>query len=148
MRRLHPLAGALAFCLIAGFWSATVAVELFGGPGAIVAVKTAILWGIGLLVPALALTGASGFRLACGRGDPSIRAKRRRMPVIALNGLLVLVPSAIFLQARAAAGAFDTAFAAVQAVELVAGAANLVLIGLNLRDGLALTGRWPRRHPA
>jgi hypothetical protein len=63
------------------------------------------------------------------------------MPFIALNGLLVLVPCAVFLQLRAAQGDFGAAFAVVQGIELLAGAANLVLMSLNLRDGLALTGR-------
>lgn len=73
--------------------------------------------------------------------DPHIISKRRRMPFIALNGLLVLVPCALFLHAKAASGEFGSVFALVQAIELVAGAANLVLMGLNLRDGRALTGR-------
>jgi len=41
----------------------------------------------------------------------------------------------------AAAGEFNTAFYAVQALELVAGAANLTLMGMNIRDGLTLSGR-------
>lgn len=141
MRSLHPVAGTVGLLCIATFWSATVAVELLGSPAAVLAVKTAILWGLLLLVPAMALAGASGFRLAGASAEPRIVRKRRRMPVIALNGLLVLVPCAVFLQARAAAGDFGTGFAAVQALELAAGALNLVLMGLNLRDGLALTGR-------
>jgi hypothetical protein len=63
------------------------------------------------------------------------------MPFIALNGLLVLVPCAVFLHARAVAGDFGGVFALVQGIELLAGAANLALMGLNLRDGLALAGR-------
>ena len=35
----------------------------------------------------------------------------------------------------------DATFYAVQVVELVAGALNLALLGMNLRDGLRLTGR-------
>jgi hypothetical protein len=68
-------------------------------------------------------------------------AKRRRMSFIALNGVLVRVPCAVFLRARAAAGDFGGTFARVQGIELLAGAVNLTLMGLNLRDGLALTRR-------
>lgn len=68
------------------------------------------------------------------------------MPIIALNGVLVLVPAAFFLAWRSAAGVFDGSFYAVQAIELAAGAANLVLLALNMRDGLRLTGRLKRPH--
>jgi hypothetical protein len=141
IRRLHPIAGAVGMAMIACFWLATLATDLLGGPAAVLAAKTAILWGLLVLVPALAVTGASGFRLGAHSAHPRIAAKRRRMPVIALNGLLVLVPCAVFLQARAAAGDFGTAFMAVQVVELLAGAVNLALMSLNMRDGFALRQR-------
>ncbi|PWC43891.1 hypothetical protein [Azospirillum sp. TSO22-1] len=141
IRALHPIAGVTGLLTIAAFWTSTVAAEAFGSDATVLAVKTAILWSLLLLVPALAITGITGVRMAGGSADPRIVRKRRRMPVIALNGLLVLVPCAVFLQARAAAGEFGGAFIAVQAIELLAGAANLTLIGMNLRDGLALARR-------
>jgi hypothetical protein len=51
------------------------------------------------------------------------------------------VPCAIAFNRWAAAGTFDTAFYVVQVVELVAGAINFVLMGLNVRDGLRMAGR-------
>lgn len=63
------------------------------------------------------------------------------MPFIAANGLLILVPAAFYLESKASSGAFDTRFYLVQGVELIAGAANLVMMGLNIRDGLMMTGR-------
>ncbi len=144
--KAHLAAGFLAFGLVAIFWSSTVLVELFGDAAAVAAVKGAILWGMLLLVPAMAAVGSSGFRLGGRSRAPIVAAKRKRMMAIAANGLLVLVPSAFFLAARAADGRFDTAFYAVQAVELVAGAGNLSLMGLNIRDGFAMTRR--RRAPA
>ncbi|MQX35512.1 hypothetical protein [Roseospira navarrensis] len=144
LKALHPVAGGLALVMIATFWGSTVAVELLGPPAAVVAVKTAIPWAFLLLVPALAFTGLSGTRLARGRSDGLAAAKRRRMPFIAANGLFVLMPAAFALSAKADAGAFDAKFNAVQAVELVAGAVNIVLLGRSLRDGLRLTGRLPR----
>ncbi|MGQ9366398.1 hypothetical protein [Azospirillum sp. ST 5-10] len=140
-RALHAVAAATGMVTVAVFWISTVAAEALGTEGAVFAVKTAILWGLLLLVPALAITGMTGFRMAGGSGAPRVARKRRRMPLIALNGLLVLVPCAVFLQARAAVGVHDGAFAVVQAIELLAGAANLTLMALNLRDGLALTRR-------
>ncbi|MGP1254038.1 MAG: hypothetical protein ACTS10_06485 [Kiloniellales bacterium] len=141
LARLHAIAGLLAGVTILTFWLSTVAVELGGNAAAMTTVKTAIPWGLLLLIPSLALTGATGFRLAGNRRDALVQAKRRRIPIIAANGLLVLVPAAFFLAWRASAGLFDDVFYAVQAVELLAGAVNLALIGLNLRDGLRASGR-------
>jgi hypothetical protein len=69
------------------------------------------------------------------------------MPLIAANGILVLIPSALFLASKAKAAEFDAVFYAVQTVELAAGAINLALLSLNMRDGLKMKGRL-RRRPA
>ena len=97
--RIHLVAGLLAFALIVTFWTSTVVSELFLGVAAVAAVKQAILWGMLLLIPAMAAVGGTGFRLGGKSKAPIIATKRRRMPVIALNGLLILVPSAFFLAA-------------------------------------------------
>ncbi|MFK4005165.1 hypothetical protein [Qipengyuania sp. NPDC077563] len=142
MKKLvHPIAGAIALLTIASFWLSTLISELSGSTEAVVAVKTAIPWGFLLLIPALAAVGGTGFSLTGGRAKGLAAPKLKRMPVIAGNGLLILVPSALFLAWKAGAGEFDAAFYGVQAIELVAGAANLVLLGLNMRDGLRMTGR-------
>jgi len=138
IRAAHAAAGGLAFALVAAFFLSTVAVEVLGGAEAVAAVKTFIAWGLLALVPCLALAGASGLRLTGGRPAGLAAVKARRMAFAAANGLAVLVPAALFLAWKAAAGVFDAAFAAVQAAELAAGLANLVLLGLNLRDGLAM----------
>lgn len=138
IRIVHPVAGGLALATIAGFWTASVAVELFCGPTVVAAVKGAIPYGFVVLIPALAVVGMSGMRLGRGHRGPLVAAKRRRMPVIAANGILVLVPSALVLAARAQAGELDAVFYAVQALELVAGGVNITLLGLSLRDGLRL----------
>lgn len=140
-KTIHPLAGAVGLTTIAVFWLSTVIAEAFGSPALIVAVKSAIPWGFLLLIPALAATGASGFSLAKGWSRGLLGVKAGRMRVIAANGILILIPSALFLAAKAKAGAFDGAFYAVQAVELIAGATNITLLGLNFRDGLKLSGR-------
>lgn len=145
MKRIHPLAGGMALLIILVFWLSTALVELFGDAAAVTLVKTAIPWGFLVLIPALALTGISGMRLARGRDGPLVRTKRRRMPFVAANGILILVPAALYLAMKARAGEFDTGFGLVQVVELVAGAVNIVLLGLNMRDGLRLTGRLQRR---
>jgi len=144
LKRMHPLAGITASLTILVFWSSTVFAELSGSLSWVTAVKLHIPWGLCLLVPALAMTGASGFRMAGRSTDAQITRKKRRMAVIAGNGLLVLVPSALYLAALAARGDFGVRFYVVQALELIAGATNLTLMTLNIRDGLRLTGRLAR----
>ncbi|MDX8525394.1 FAD-dependent oxidoreductase [Mesorhizobium sp. MSK_1335] len=141
---IHPLAGMVVLLTIATFWLSTVLSELFASEATIIAVKTAIPWGFLLLIPALAATGGSGFALAKGGRSSVIGKKLKRMPFIAANGLLVLIPAALFLASRAKAGDFDIAFYTVQALELIAGATNITLLGLNMRDGMKLT-RWRRK---
>jgi hypothetical protein len=141
--KIHAFAGALALLTICIFWTATAITELFGDASAIAAVKNGILAGMLVLVPSMAVAGASGFSLGKGWRSPAVQRKKLRMKVIAANGVLILVPSAVFLAGKAAAGEFDTAFVTVQAVELVAGAVNITLLSLNMLDGLAL-----RKRPA
>ena len=74
-----------------------------------------------------------------------VGTKLKRMPWIAANSILVLVPSALYLASKAGAGEFDSGFYTVQAPELVAGATNIALLGLNMRDGLRMKGRFRRR---
>jgi hypothetical protein len=145
---VHRIAGFTAFATIILFWTSTVLAEALGGGSTIALVKQAILWGMLVLVPAMAVLGGSGFRLGGKNVAPVIARKRRRMPFIALNGILVLVPAAFFLAARAAAAQFDAAFYAVQGLELAAGAANIVLMSLSIRDGLALTRKRRRKVDA
>jgi hypothetical protein len=53
----------------------------------------------------------------------------------------------LFLAFRARAAEFDTGFYAVQALELAAGAANIALLGLNMRDKMkGRASRSGRRH--
>jgi hypothetical protein len=141
LKRIHPAAGVLAFLIILSFWTSTVAVELFGSAAAIAVVKRAIPWGFLVLVPSLAVVGASGFRMAGASSAPLVLRKKRRMPFVAANGLLILIPAALYLAGLASQGDFGGRFYTVQAVELIAGAVNLTLMGLNIRDGLRLAGR-------
>lgn len=142
--RVHALAGLTGFITIATFWTSTVAVELFGTGDDVATVKLAVLWAFLLLIPSLIAAAATGLRLAGRRRGSLVDAKRHRMPFIAANGIVVLVPAGAYLALSALDGHFDTWFYAVQAVELVAGAANLTLLGLQIRDGLRLRGRIAR----
>ena len=144
--RAHAIFGSIAMLCIFSFWTSTLFTELFLSQAAIVSVKGIILQAMWILIPAMVATGGSGFALAKGRSGRLVESKKKRMPFIALNWVLVLLPSAVYLHSKAQAGAFDTSFYAIQVVELVAGAINLWLLSNNMYDGLKLAGRLrPKR---
>lgn len=147
-RYLHPVAGIIAFLTVVIFAASTVTVELFGSKPAVIWVKTAIPWGFLVLIPALIATNASGFKRAGRRKGGAIARKKKRAIVITLNGIFVLVPAALFLAVQARSGQFDLLFYAVQGVELLAGALNITLLGLNIVDGARMTGRLTKTDGA
>lgn len=141
-KRVHLIASLLATLTIATFFLSTVVVELFGSHEATAKVKDLIVIpGLFILVPAIAAAGGSGRFLAASRQGKLIDAKKKRMPFIAANGLLILIPCAVMLDRWASAGTFDTVFYSVQVVELLAGIVNFTLMSLNIRDGLMLSGK-------
>lgn len=144
--RLHGFFGAVALLCIATFWVSTAVSEVFLDLVDVTAVKNAILAGMWLLIPAMAATGGSGFSLAGARRGRLVEVKARRMKIVAANGVLVLLPSAFVLASWANAGRFDGAFYTLQALELLAGAVNITLLVLNMRDGLRLAGRLSMRQ--
>ena len=147
-RLAHRIAGMLALLCIATFFLSTLLSEAFGSHAVVAQIKSMIVMpGLFIMVPLMAAAGGSGMFLAKARRGRLVEAKKKRMPFIAANGLLVLVPCAIVLDRWAAAGAFDTTFYLVQAIEWIAGAVNLLLMGRNARDGLRMAGRLAAARP-
>ena len=142
-QKIHFIAGILATLTIATFYTSTIIVELFGTQEAVATVKSLILFpGLFFLVPAIAVTGGTGFVLSKSRTGSLVQVKQKRMPFIGANGLLILIPCAIFLDSWASSSRFDIMFYIVQGIELVAGAINLTLMSMNIRDGLRMSGRF------
>ncbi len=139
--KIHAVAGIVGFLTILTFWISTVYAELFGVAATISWVKAGILQGMFILIPAMIIVGASGMSLGKKSFHPLATKKKKRMPIIGANGMLILLPAAIFLETKAAAGIFDRCFYVVQGIELIAGTINLSLMGLNIRDGLRITRR-------
>jgi hypothetical protein len=95
LSRVHVSAALLGTVMIALFFSSTVVVEVAGNHRAIAWVKSRIVTpGLFVLVPAIAVTGATGFALSRGLRSVLVARKKGRMPIIAGNGLLILVPAA------------------------------------------------------
>jgi hypothetical protein len=144
LERLHALAGGTALLTIMCFWISTLIAETLVGGTAVALVKSAIVGGLALLIPAMAVAGMTGALLARGRTDALIRGKRRRMRLLAVNGLLVMVPAALYLDHKAAAGLLDAPFYVVQGLELAVGAVQIAVVSRNIADGLRLSGRVDR----
>ena len=138
---LHAIVGTLALLTILTFWTSTLLSEIFSTQAQITTVKTAVLYGMLLLIPAMVAAGASGSSLGKGWKLPAVARKAKRMKFIAANGVLILLPSAFFLASKAQSGAFDAVFYSVQTLEVIAGAINITLLSLNMRDGLTLRQR-------
>lgn len=142
LKIIHRIGALVAPLCIALFWTATIVIELWGSPAQVARLKALIVTpGLWILIPAIAMAGASGMLMSKKRGGRLVEVKKKRMPFVAANGLLVLLPCAIALNHWAAAGQFDARFYAVQVVELIAGPINFILMALNVRDGLRLAGR-------
>lgn len=142
---IHAAAGSFALLTIFSFWISTLISELFAANETIALVKLLILKAMFILIPAMMIVGASGMSLGGKCQDKLSLQKKRRMPIIALTGILILLPAAFYLEMKAATGAFDTWFYVIQIIELIAGASNLSLLFLNMRDGLKMTGKLGHR---
>ena len=139
--RVHFIAAVVATLTIATFFVSTVLVEFLGSSDAVAQVKRLIvLPGLWILVPAIAATGGTGFALSKSRQGRLVDAKRK--PCLHRGEWpMITSPCAIFLDSWASQSLFDARFYLVQGLELLAGGTNLVLMGLNMRDGLMLSGR-------
>lgn len=143
LQRLHRTAASLALLLIAAFWSSSLVSWLWLGPEGTRSVKQLIVYALPALVLAMAAAGSTGARLAGKSHHLAVMRKKRRMPFVAANALLILIPAALWLHYRAQSARFDTGFHVVQAVELLAGMVNLALLGLNVQDGRLASSRKP-----
>ena len=137
--KIHATAAIAALCMITTFFASTLVSEIFGSYLIISTVKTMILYAFWFVIPLMAIAGITGNKLASNAKGGIIGKKKKRMPFIAANGVLVLMPAAVYLESLASAGRFDTTFYIVQAIELVAGFANITLMSLNLMDGLSVS---------
>lgn len=147
IRKLHLSAATLVVLCTTSFCLSTVVSELFMSLYAVNIVKQAIFYGLGILIPALIITAATGFAMTRkGAGGALIARKKKRMPIIAAIGLLVMLPSAIFLAYKAENGAFDSVFQLIQTLELIGAGIQIALISFSFRDGLRLTGRLSSRR--
>jgi len=139
LKIIHPFAGGIALLTILTFWITTLWSKIDGNPEFILNVKTGILYGMVILIPAMITVGASGFKMGGKSTYPLIVSKKRRMPIIGINGVFILLPCAVSLHWMASSSNFSHAYYFIQWIEIIAGALNITLLSLSMRDGLKLT---------
>jgi len=140
---IHITATIIAVITIASFFISSLAAENDGSKTAIREVKEVILFSLPVLLIAMPALGATGNMLAGKFQNPVVVAKKRRMKFVFVNGL-TLISLACFLYYRSHYQTIDGIFLAAQLAEFALGLTNLVLIGLNIKSGLQLSGRLKR----
>lgn len=142
LTRIHIAAATVALLTVAAFVGLALVSEI--SPDHLATARRWIARGLFLLIPALIVTAATGHEISRGNRRGLVGDKMWRMKVVATNGLVILVPCALFLASRAEAGDIGGVFRIVQGLELVTGVINFTLLGLNFRDGMRLSGRLRR----
>lgn len=138
--KVHIVATVVAMITIFSFFTASLYAELVNDEALIVATKTVIFYCLPLMIFAMPTLAFTGNLLAGSSRSALIKTKRRRMKIIAINGLM-LVTLAVFLFIRARSGQLDSLFLSAQCLELLLGVVNFVLLSLNARVGWVLSGR-------
>lgn len=139
LRLLHRFAGAVALAILLVFQASTIVAETSLSHASVILVKDMIVLGLIPRILCMATAGITGNLIARKPLAGLPRTKANRMKIVAVNGLVILIPAALWLDRAANANAFGTSFYAVQAVEIVAGLLNATLLVLNMRDGLTMT---------
>lgn len=134
--RLHLVFAIWTMIWIVGLIGLTLGVELTGDAATIADAKRVALYAIVLLAPVMIALEQSGKRLAANSHEPFVRRKQRRLFALKVNGVCILIPSAIVLDRLSHAGQINTLFYAVKALLVLAASMNLILLALNFRDGL------------
>ncbi|CAI3952924.1 MULTISPECIES: hypothetical protein [Commensalibacter] len=140
---IHRITGVMALVILLIFWLSTVTSELIGNIDYIKSVKFLIPYGFFILIPALVATGGTGFNIAGKINNKTASNKKKRMSLIALNGLCILIPCALYLRYLAVHEQFNSIFLIVQMIELIAGGVNIVMLILNVKAGIILTKNKP-----
>ncbi|WP_240008012.1 hypothetical protein [Pseudaquidulcibacter saccharophilus] len=139
--KVHKTAAIVAFLCLVSFWTLSLITEINADKAFFGFVRTYIFYTMFVMIAAIIITAVTGFKIAKKMRGPIIENKKKRMPFIGLNGAIVLLPLAIILFMysnetilKGQEGMVDT----LRLIELIFGAINIILISLNIKDGLKL----------
>tara|TARA_R110002020_G_scaffold150915_2_gene327799 strand:+ start:716 stop:1186 length:471 start_codon:yes stop_codon:yes gene_type:complete len=139
----HIIGTIMAVLTIGCFFGFSLIAEIRGNPEFIKQVKTGVLYCLPILLFAMPMLGITGKKLAGSSKSPIVVTKMKRMKFVAFNGI-ILISLAVYLYFRANENNIDSTFLGVQIIELLFGAINLTMLGLNIKDGMLLSGRIKR----
>lgn len=142
--KAHIIATSIAVVTIGCFFSFSLIAEIMGNHEFIKQVKTEVLYCLPILLLAMPMLAITGKKLAGKSKSPIVATKMKRMKFVAFNGI-ILISLAIYLYFRAINNNIDSTFLGVQIIELLFGAINLTLLGLNIKAGMKLSGRIKRK---
>jgi hypothetical protein len=139
MNRLaHKISTTFGVILVFLFLISTVISEVFGSLETITTVKRFIMYGVLVLIPIILVATVSGQSLAGTNNHLIILKKKKRMTWIGLNTIIVLIPSAIALYFLSSAENWGIWYVTIQVLEITSGITSVILMGLNIRDGIKL----------
>ncbi|MDX2468951.1 MAG: hypothetical protein QNL04_00075 [SAR324 cluster bacterium] len=141
MKRSHFFIGLTVLAILTSFWVAIIVSDFFLDNEALTMVRRGIVYALAVLIPSMIAVKITGVKLGKSRieTDPRIQAKKKRATLMAVNGALIMVPAAFFLNYKASAGEFDQWFQIVQAIELIVGSSQYFfvlknfMVGVNMR---------------
>lgn len=138
------MATVIATLTIVTFFISSLVAEINGNEAFIREVKEMILFLLPVMLIAMPALGITGNKLAGKSPNPVVLAKRKRLRFVFINGI-ALIALACFLYYRSHYQTIDTIFLVAQVAEFALGFTNLILIGLNIKSGFQLSGRFKKR---
>ena len=137
--RIHFFAGIAVLIILSTFWVALIISDFFLGHEAVAQVRLGIVYALIVLIPSMIAVKATGGKLGKNRMDDTrIQQKKKRATWMAINGVLIMVPAAFFLNYKASSGEFDTVFYIVQGIELLVGSFQYYFVLKNFNVGMSL----------
>jgi hypothetical protein len=144
--KIHLTAAITATLTILSFILSSALAEISREETIIKNVKKIIFFTVPLLLVIMPTLGISGNKLTGKSRNPIVLAKKKRMKLIFINGMM-LIGLAAFLYYRSLHQGIDNVFLIFQIAEFAFGIINLFLISMNIKDGLRLSGRLKEVKP-
>jgi|GEM_PF-2941081 len=140
MKLAHFFTGILVLGTLTTFWLALIISDFFLDQDALAQVRLGIVYALILLIPSMIAVKATGSKLGADRitNDVRIQHKKKRATWMAINGALIMVPAAFFLNYKASHDEIDLAFRVVQGIELFVGSFQYYFVLKNFRVGMTL----------
>lgn len=140
MNRPHLIAAVLVLAILTSFWGAIVISDFFLDQDALAVVRQGIVYALIVLIPAMIAVKVTGSKLGKPRIETDVRIqnKKKKATLMAVNGVLIMVPAAFFLNYKASIGEFDMVFRVVQVIELLVGSFQYYFVVTNFKVGRVL----------